>query len=634
MKKVKLFYGFLLIVLLHVSVSISDIKEFVDYKIYDTLQTMSLVPQQKDPSSTLVVTIDEKSLNAFGQWPWSRVIMAQLIQKIDTYNPAGIGLDILFAEADKTSPIMIKKFYKQYFDLETNFEGVPKTLLDHDALFASALKNSRSTLAVYMQASASHGASCDIKSKYQLKIPFETEYKSNTPLCNIPTLQKNATNIGFINASVDRDGILRRLPLFIGYKDASIPSFALANIMSIEPVKIEQDGFKLFGEKVLMDNSANVLLNFFKKREFVSISAVDVLSGNVDAKKLRGKFVLVGPSAAGLYDRYFNALGEEIPGVFMHANMIENLIQNSMIYEYTEAKNINIFFSFALSLLLLFILYKKQYLYFVGVFLLFTCMALGLEISAMLSGMHIFIAYFLVPFVLVFSIFSFVVIFAHYKERQDFFKELYSAHSSTIDSMALVAETRDTETGAHIKRTKEYVRCLGEYMYENGIHKKTLTKEFRELLYKATPLHDIGKVGIPDYILKKPGKLTQEEYGIMKEHPAIGKNILENAMQESRNNVFLKIARNIAYGHHEKWDGSGYPQGLTAEEIPLEARMMALADVYDALISRRYYKDSFSYKEAENIIFEGNGSHFDPSLIEVFTQLKEEFKAIAEKIKE
>jgi len=222
----------------------------------------------------------------------------------------------------------------------------------------------------------------------------------------------------------------------------------------------------------------------------------------------------------------------------------------------------------------------------------------------------------------------------NYLEKRGFYKEISKAHSSAIDSMALVVERRDTETGAHIKRTKEYIKLLCEYMVKNDIYKNILTKEFVELIYRASPLHDIGKVGIPDNVLKKPAKLSYEEFEVMKTHAIIGKEILENALVEHANNKFLAMAKNIAHYHHEKWDGSGYPEGLKGLEIPLEARMMALADVYDALISKRAYKESLGFEFSEKIIIDGTGSHFDPILVGVFIEIKDKFKDIALKIQE
>jgi adenylate cyclase len=150
------------------------------------------------------------------------------------------------------------------------------------------------------------------------------------------------------------------------------------------------------------------------------------------------------------------------------------------------------------------------------------------------------------------------------------------------------------------------------------------------MMYRTAPLHDIGKVGIPDTILKKPEKLTLLEYEVMKSHPDIGRHIINNAMKSYEENEFFTMAINMTYTHHEKWDGSGYPQGLKAEEIPLEGRLMALADVYDALVNKRVYKEAFSYEESYKIIKEGRGTHFDPLLVDIFFEIKEKMRETSE----
>ena len=151
-------------------------------------------------------------------------------------------------------------------------------------------------------------------------------------------------------------------------------------------------------------------------------------------------------------------------------------------------------------------------------------------------------------------------------------------------------------------------------------------------MYKASPLHDIGKVGIPDSILLKPGKLTEEEFAIMKTHARIGYDTLAQVGSQYSGNSFLKLGMEITLGHHEKWNGSGYPQGLSGESIPLSARIMALADVYDALRSKRVYKEAFSHEKSAGIIREGWGSHFDPVLTDLFLRHEEEFRAMYESI--
>lgn len=209
--------------------------------------------------------------------------------------------------------------------------------------------------------------------------------------------------------------------------------------------------------------------------------------------------------------------------------------------------------------------------------------------------------------------------------------QLVQIQDATMLAMGALAEQRDPETGNHIRRTQDYVKVLAEKLAKQPKFSGALTPELIDLLHKAAPLHDIGKVAIPDHILQKPGKLTDEEYEVMKEHSKAGRDVIvatEAAISESQ--PFLVFAREIAYGHHEKWDGSGYPQGIAGEEIPLSARLMAVADVYDALISRRIYKEPFTQEKAVSIIREGRGSHFDPDIVDAFLEIAEEFQQIAE----
>lgn len=208
--------------------------------------------------------------------------------------------------------------------------------------------------------------------------------------------------------------------------------------------------------------------------------------------------------------------------------------------------------------------------------------------------------------------------------------EISATQDVTILALATLAETRDNSTGYHIQRTQHYVRALGRHLSHNPRFADFLTRHNIDLLFKSAPLHDIGKVGIPDRILLKPGRLEPDEFAIMKTHPLLGKQALENAERRLGQQVgFLTIAKEIAYCHHEKWDGSGYPQGLKGEAIPISARLMALADVYDAIVSRRVYKDKIAHEQAVDIIIQGRGSHFDPDLVDAFVEIEDEFKYIA-----
>ena len=212
-------------------------------------------------------------------------------------------------------------------------------------------------------------------------------------------------------------------------------------------------------------------------------------------------------------------------------------------------------------------------------------------------------------------------------------RSISALQDAIIMAMASLAETRDNETGNHIRRTQWYVRVLAEQLSRNPAYETLLTPTRIGLLYKSAPLHDIGKVGVPDRILLKPGKLTVEEFVEMKKHTEYGRDAIIAAEQSlEAAETFLSLAKEIAYGHHEKWDGSGYPQGLSGSEIPLSARLMALADVYDALISKRVYKPAFSHEKARTIILEGRGAHFDPEVVDAFLAAEETVRQIAARL--
>jgi len=209
-------------------------------------------------------------------------------------------------------------------------------------------------------------------------------------------------------------------------------------------------------------------------------------------------------------------------------------------------------------------------------------------------------------------------------------QEVQVVQDVTIMAMGSLAETRDNETGNHIRRTQNYVRALAKKLQTNPKFRAALDDATIEMLYKSAPLHDIGKVGIPDAILLKPGKLTPEEFEIMKTHTTLGRDaILTAEKMLDTPSSFLRYAREIAHYHQEKWDGSGYPEGFKGEQIPLSARLMAVADVYDALISRRVYKPAFPHEKAVEIIRKGRNKHFDPDITDAFLEIADEFKQIA-----
>ena len=211
-------------------------------------------------------------------------------------------------------------------------------------------------------------------------------------------------------------------------------------------------------------------------------------------------------------------------------------------------------------------------------------------------------------------------------------EKILQLQDAILSTVAELVEFRDDTTGGHIDRTKEYIKILVKTMSQRGLYRETAVIWDLNLLIQSAQLHDVGKICIPDSILNKPGKLTEEEFSIMQTHTLRGKEAILNIINKVDESEFLHQAALMAYTHHERWDGKGYPQGLKGEDIPIHGRLMAIADVYDALISERPYKKAFSHEKAVQIIVEGKGTQFDPLLIELFEDIESEFCAVSQKV--
>jgi response regulator RpfG family c-di-GMP phosphodiesterase len=208
------------------------------------------------------------------------------------------------------------------------------------------------------------------------------------------------------------------------------------------------------------------------------------------------------------------------------------------------------------------------------------------------------------------------------------YRKLQNARMATILGLAKLAEYRDEGTGTHLERIREYAKLIAEALAKNPKYAGHITPEYVDDIYQSSILHDIGKVGIPDAILLKPAKLSDEEFNVIKRHTTLGGDAIKAIEAKIEGQSFLALGKEIAYNHHEKWDGSGYPRGLSKEGIPLSARIIALADVYDALTTRRFYKEAFSHKKSRQMIVDLKGTHFDPEVVDVFLALEDDFNRI------
>lgn len=385
---------------------------------------------------------------------------------------------------------------------------------------------------------------------------------------------------------------------------------------------------------VPLDAKGNLLIRYRGKgRTFDYISAADVLDGLVSKKQIQNKIVFLGTSAAGIADFHATPLDAVFPGVEVHATVVDNILKKDFFSRPNWIPGVELIMVVAAGFFSTILLIRTGALWS----LFFLCLgAFGLWQCSLwaLRDEGIFISP-VVPLIALGSHFTFVTLLKYWREEREKklrAKELLLTQDFTIRCLASLTECRDSETGGHILRTQAYVAAVCRQLSTDPRYAHALDGETREHLYKSSPLHDIGKVGVPDHILLKPDKLTPEEFEEMKKHTTYGRDAIQRAEEKfgmGKSSEFLRLAKEIAYTHHEKWDGTGYPKKLKGEEIPLSGRIMALADVYDALICHRVYKPPFTHEEALAIIVQLKGILFDPGVVAAFLEVQEDFRKIA-----
>ncbi len=639
------FYGFLFSLFLSLLyVYEPTLLNFFNNKIYDLLLRASC--SDWTSNEPVVVDIDEKSLSQFGQWPWPRYKIALLLDKIRQLGAQSISLDMMFPDSDRTSLDRIKK--EIFRDLKINFEyrGLPQTLADNDKILANTL--SKGTFVLGYKFLVDEENSSDHCHLHPLNTAFlRTQdmpgdlnpfFKASGIVCNLKLLSRAATSSGFFNATPDRDGILRRVPLIIKHENKFYPSLSLATLMQtsgIKQVLLRFTGSSYsvhLGNTVIpLDSYGNVMVRFpCKSKTFHYISALDILSDRVPKEKIQGKIVFLGTSASGLRELKATPVDPVFPGVEVHATITDNILKSDFISRPKWVPGLElslvVLCGVISTLLLAWTRARRSLLFLViGAISMWQGSAWALQTN----GIFVSPLFPIITLVSNFSLLTLIKFSREEKKVKERTKQLLLTQDVTIESMAVVAEYRHPETGGHIKRTRNYVRVLAEHLKGHSKFRDFLDDETIDLLYKSAPLHDIGKVGVPDSILLKNGKLTEEEYKEMKKHTIYGRDAIMTAEKKIGNNSFLRVACEIAYTHHERWDGSGYPQCLKGHEIPISGRLMAVADVYDAMICKRVYQAPLTHKKAKQIILEGKGKSFDPDIVDAFRELESRFKYIA-----
>ena len=621
-----------------------DLADFLNNRVYDAL----LVAGRGEPSRIpVIVDIDERSLKQYGQWPWPRHRVAILIDRLKELGALSIGLDMLFAEDDRTSITAVRRELLRDFGVDFGFTEVPQDLRDNDERLADALSRGGVVMGyqfLFEQDSASNNC---VLHPLQVNNRRHGKTKGDSPVfiqahsvsCNLRILSEAAAGSGFFNVSPDSDGILRRVPLIIEHRGRVYPSLALATLMQaqgINDVLLETDDgsadlLYLNKTAIPLTSKGSVLIRFRGKgRSFSYVSAADILSNRIPKEKIDGNIVFVGTSASGLKELKSTPLDPIFPGVEVHATVVDNILKKDFLSRPKWSPGLESLLALTFGLLSTLILawtgagWSSLLLAGIGVCVwqasVWTFRNEGVFISPVLP---------LMVLVCNFSLITFIKFCREEQRVKERTRELVMVQEATIESMSSLTETRDPETGGHIKRTQNYLRLLAEHLKHQPGFSPVLDDETIDLLCKSAPLHDIGKVGVSDRILLKPAKLTDEEFEEMKQHTVFGRDAILAAERKLGNTSFLRFARDIAYTHHERWDGSGYPEGLRGDQIPVAGRLMALADTYDAITSERVYKSPLSHEKAVKIIVEEKGAQFDPAVVDAFLQVEEDFRQTA-----
>jgi adenylate cyclase len=562
---------------------------------------------------------------------------------------------MVFPEADRTSLGLLQKDIQKDLKTSVDFSRLPPFLMDNDKLLATTLSQGPFVLGYgfIFSEKKQKERECHLHPVTVAIIEKSSSrgegsgflFKAQGIVCNLEVLSEAVQLSGFFNAVKDPDGVLRRAPLLIEHNQQFYPSLALATLIQAYGIKqivlrTNSGGVEtvaLDGTVIPVDAKGSLLIHYRgKAKSFPFISAGDILLDLVSKEQIKGKIVFLGSTAMGMGEFHAVPLDPLFPGSEVHATLIDNIMEKDFLSRPHWVPGLELLLVFGVGI------FSTLLLTWTGAIwslIVLGILGLGLwETSVWAFQTKGIVISSLMPLITLAGNSFFLILLKYGQEEQmgkARIKELATTQEFTIQCLASLTETRDSETGGHILRCQRYVKALSKQLSVSPKFSRMLNDETIDLLYKSAPLHDIGKVGIPDSILRKPGRLTDEEFEEMKKHTIYGRNAIQTAERrfgKGVNNRFLQFGKEMAYTHHEKWDGSGYPEGLNGENISLLGRIMTIADVYDALISKRPYKPPFTHEEAVSFITKNKGTHFDPDIVEAFLKIHQEFRKIASEL--
>jgi adenylate cyclase len=612
--------------------------EHLDLRAYDELLRRTTRPSPTGRVS--IVAVDEMSIAEIGQWPWRRDVLARLVERLRDLGARVIAFDVILSEPDRLGNSQ---------PLTRNGSGAIGTTATDQAL-ADALKSGRvvTGYAFTFDEEDGHAATCVLHPLRAVQVaasghvsPADRLFHPRGVICSLPILNQAAGASGFLNVSPDTDGTVRRMPLVMRYRDEVYPSLGLAAVQQIRGTRVATMSvtseysltLNLADQAIPLDPYGRLLLGFRGPgRTIRYIGASDVLEGRLPAGALADQIVFVGGTAVGVNDRRATPLDTSHPGVELHATVAESLLGHNFIAIPVFARAYDLGIAVAAGLAVAVFTIAGGLLWAVLGTAIGSVLVLGLAAWA-LEARHTFLS----P---VFPILSATMSLAvltvakvlHERRRAGIERRRrQQGQRFIVQSLTSLTEARDADTGKHARRTQAYTKLVASLLAKSPRFRDRLTPRMIELMAMLAPLHDIGKVGIPDAVLNKPGPLTPDEFAQMRAHPHLGYKAIVSAeaMSPIEDKEVVGLAKDMVFTHHEWWDGHGYPRGLAGEAIPIGGRILAVVDVYDALVASRPYRRPMPHEQAVGIIRAQSGTHFDPDVVDAFLAAERDIEALS-----
>jgi adenylate cyclase len=616
-----------------------------DLKIYDAM--LKFRTGHTASGSVVIVDIDTKSLAEYGQWPWPRYRIAQLLDRLREFGARSVCVDILFAEPDRSSQGKIYRNTSAEVNYAAGRSDSSRQYIDNDALLAGALGKGPFVLGYQFlfgerieKQCALHPVNILLRRDPEVPDSENGLFKPSAVDCMYQPLAVATPASGFLNIQPDQDGIIRRVPLIMEYGGRFYAHLSLASLLAATKpehmiLTVGQTGTESISFESIdipLGHKATFLIPFHGPHgAYRHIPASDILNGTTNPREIEGRIVITGVVAPGLLDLHATPTDPTMAGVEVLANIIDALLRGDFLVRPKSAVVYEFIAIVFFGLLSTFLFVRRKTASNQIFVLLFGLIAVILIVFLFGSGIYISPLYPMLAYIGNVSFLSVIDFWRRERLLKEKTRLQLATQEAMLETIANITETRDPETGGHIRRTRSYVKALAEHIRNKPAYADIVDDAYIEHLFQAAPLHDVGKVGVADHILLKRGRLTAEEFEEIKEHPKYGRRVIDAAKAKLGDTSFLSLAGEMAFSHHEHWDGKGYPNGLKGNEIPLSGRIMAIADVYDALISGRLYREGLSHEEAVAMILAGRGSQFDPQLADAFEEIHSAFHQIAER---